>query len=111
MNSNGWFGPHDDVVISSDYIDTNAPIYGTISIVMMIIAIAYFLYPWGLKRRRLKLILVHIPLLIPPLYFAYEALMPYYVNIRIDMLLFIPLFIATGILYLIRLKQLITSRL
>lgn len=80
--------------------------YANIGSMMLIISVLYFFYPRQPKNILGK-ILVHLPLLLIPLYLSYERLMPIEMNIRIDIFLYYPLFFAVGIMYLLRLGKLL----
>ena len=79
--------------------------YENVGIWLLIIPVLYIFYPRRPKNIIGK-ILVHLPLLLIPIYIRYERLMPMEMNIRIDLLLFYPLLIAAAIMYLRRLSKL-----
>lgn len=62
-------------------------------------------YPWRVESR-VSRVLVHAPLLLPAMFIIYEWRMPVEMNIRIDLLLFVPLFVMVFICYTVRLRQL-----
>ena len=67
---------------------------------MLVIAGFSLVYPWKARQAGARS-LVHLPLLLPPIWIAYEAIMPTSMNIRIDLFLLIPAFLASGMVYLI----------
>jgi hypothetical protein len=68
-----------------------------------------FAYPWRFPTR-LSRVLAHVPALVLPCYVAYETLMPPEVDIRIDLLVVIPLVIASLFCYGAKLQLLLWLR-
>lgn len=60
------------------------------------------IYPWDPKWPYAKS-LVHLPWLLLPMWWAYESLMPREMNIRMDLLLIVPVLTTVFVIYAVRL--------
>jgi hypothetical protein len=68
-----------------------------------------FAYPWRMKSRFSR-IFIHLPLLVLVLLVTYEWVMPAEMNIRVDLLVLLPVFWLAFICYLVRLMLIKTRR-
>jgi hypothetical protein len=72
---------------------------------MLALCVLVLAWPWRFDSRAARLF-VHLPLLLPAMYAVYEWRMPPEMNIRVDLLIFLPLFAADFGCYGVRLWQL-----
>ena len=81
-------------------MNPNHPEFGInlISGLMLAVAILSICYPWK-PTQPLAAGLLHLPLILIPLWISYEALMPEYMNIRADILFIVPLMLVMMILW------------
>ena len=76
---------------------------------MLVVAVSVFAYPWSMHSR-LSRLAAHLPLLFAALWLSYEWMMPAGMNIRVDLLVLLPLAGLVAICYLARLILLIRAR-
>ena len=79
-------------------------IVDTIGWLMLAIGIVSLLYPWS-PHQSFSSKLIHLPLLLIPLWIAYEILMPAHMNIRADLLFIPPFIILTMVIWAIKVAR------
>lgn len=72
-------------------------------LMLAIVGISSF-YPWNPSQPFASL-LIHLPLLLIPLWISYEILMPEHMNIRADLLFIPPLFLLTLMIWAFKLAR------
>ncbi len=77
-------------------------ILGTLFWGMIGLSLFVFVYPWRFHSHRSRLLL-HTPLALLVVFIIYESLMPSEMNIRVDLLLLLPLFVGVLLCYLVKL--------
>jgi Ca2+/Na+ antiporter len=69
---------------------------------MIGLSVAIIIYPWRFNSR-VSRVLAHLPIVLLVAFIAYESLMPPEMDIRVDLLLLLPVFGMVAICYLVKL--------